>query len=268
MNKNEIKTGIEIETILNEDLNINLDNLTYFLVDSDGSLRKYNKFDYEEEFEFISVILKGKNEFFKGIEEFIKVFSKNGKYELNEVLDLNQSCGLHLHVGFNKRCYDFLDFYVLKQLRNKFFKEVRNSKVFNETQKENILNHYFRFYAKKSNYSNYLEFGERYKEFNVQSEKDNKGLEWRSLNILNCETWNDFKEFFRIVWDCIEFLYNKLYKGYKTLKRNLYKREMILNYINEKNRYVDVEKEKKEGMIKKINHTREINKNLNKKCVI
>jgi hypothetical protein len=48
--------------------------------------------------------------------------------------------------------------------------------------------------------------GQRYREFNIQSEQMGRGLEWRSPNMRGVNTWKEFAEYWEIVFECLEVL--------------------------------------------------------------
>lgn len=103
-----ILLGVEIESICNYDIidNIEIGNyhegiaisgLPSFFAEEDGSLRYNNEFDNPLTVELVSKCFKGKEAFFKGLQDFEIFFSCSGKYELKKVLYFNSSCGSHLH---------------------------------------------------------------------------------------------------------------------------------------------------------------------------
>jgi len=59
----------------------------------------------------------------------------------------------------------------------------------------------------------------RTKEFNAQSERNNQGFEWRSFNLNGVKNWDEFKEMFKIGFECLDFLFNKRRDGYTLNKK-------------------------------------------------
>ena len=237
------KIGLEIEFIFNrniiKDLEINRYHserqktaVPLWFCESDNSinLRHYLQ-PYSENSEvgaeFISKILKTKYQYDRAIKNFKNYFSKNGKYELKEVLDFNDSCGIHLHLSNNNiKNYKTTNWKTLLGARKLFFKLIKNSNI---NSKNDILNHYFRHYAKRSLKGSWRNIPRKYSEFNTLSEKEGLGLEWRSLNLLNLKTWAEFEEFFKILWKCIKYLINNSQKWSESTKIN---KNVDLNIFN------------------------------------
>ena len=156
--------------------------------------------------EIVTKPYRTKEGFTKAINRFINYFSKNGEYELKEVLEFNKTCGLHAHLSlldgrkFNQ--YSFYDSY--RKARRYFLKAIENSNI-NETAKELIKTQYFRHYARRSTRLN-IYGSQKYQEFNLGCEFDGVGIEWRSLNCRGVQTWAEFREFMNILHDSITFL--------------------------------------------------------------
>ena len=213
---NHISLGVEIEGIINRKKNKILTGeyhqgqfvcgLEGWTAEKDGSLRDYGEFSaYGKCVEFVSPVFKSKQEFFQGLEQFKDKLSHHGRYELNHVLAFNESCGSHVHFSikgfsFSKKAI----FEIFPKVRVKFMKKLMKSDI---ADKESILNHYHRDYAKKLEKPHWLMMA-RTAEFNFSSEQEDKGLEWRGLNLLNVKTWKDFFSFWHIVYDCLEYLYS------------------------------------------------------------
>ena len=191
-----------------------------------GDCRDCNYGDYHEDrvwegIEFVSKKLKGKSEFVKALEEFKQIIGK-GK-ELKEIMLFNQSCGCHLHIGFNKKrlCQEKMGFEKMKEIREMFFNQVKGNKILSKETQENVLKQYFRSYAKETNKRKWE--GSRYhrsEEFNKSSEKS-KGLEWRSFNLRGVKNWKEFDEMFRIGLDCLSHLSNLRLNGWEDKEKNL-----------------------------------------------
>ena len=155
----------------------------------------------------------GRTNFKKRLKEFQDYFSDKGKIELKEVMVFNDSCGYHLHFSLKKSNFNFysklMNFKILKEVRLLFKDKIKKSKI---KSKNKIISRYGRSYSRElseseigsSKYSS-----QRSQEFNFRSELDGLGLEWRSLNLTGVQTWKEFNEFWNIVIECIEFLFNK-----------------------------------------------------------
>lgn len=182
----------------------------YWKVEDDGSL------DGNEPVEFISRKLEGKEEFFKALEDFKRsIRAETGLTLLHNSLEFNDSCGCHIHIGSRKGMFSQkIPFFLLKKMRKKFFKKVEKSQNLSNHTKDSVLRHYFRNYAVETTKRGYYRGSSG--EFNVTSERGGKGLEWRSFNLLDVNSWGEFDEMFRIAWDCIEYLHDKIYNGYET----------------------------------------------------
>lgn len=220
--------GIELECIVNiskrnvvrascGSVEVNK-GLAGWKVTSDGSVRTMGEWtiinpviskkvlDSKDSFEFISQKISGKKMFLNVMNNFKRFISCDGKFELNEVVSFNNSCGAHVH--FSIKGFKFKDktFYLIyPKIRKYFFDKMKASNV---SSKEEILNHYFRGYAKRFQKS-YMKGRERRAEFNFLSERENTGLEWRSINLLNIKTWKEFDEMMEIIWSCLECLYKE-----------------------------------------------------------
>ena len=211
-----ISIGIEIECIVNRKINKIttgeyhqgrvVEGLDSWVAEEDGSLRDDGEFfEYGKCVEFVSPVFKSKDKFFQGLEQFKDKLSNNGQYELNHVLAFNESCGSHVHFSIKGFCFsNKVIFEIYPKVRAEFVEKLMKSAI---ADKESILNHYHRDYAKKLDKSLWSMMA-RTAEFNLFSEQEAKGLEWRGLNLLNVKTWEDFFSFWHIVYDCLEYLYS------------------------------------------------------------
>lgn len=222
---NNISIGVEIECVLNKKL-LNLEIGSYhsgtkmqmlkgWTIESDSSLESFREF---EEFsrccEFVSPVFKTKKAFLSGLRKFQKFISNNGQYELFEVLSFNESCGSHVH--FSIEGFHFstkVIFEIYPKVRKYFTKKLLKSPI---ESRDSILYHYDRSYAQLLTEERFS-YTPRNCEFNLVSEMSGKGLEWRSLNLLNIRTWREFFEFWHIVCDCLKYLYRNAQK-YEILK--------------------------------------------------
>jgi len=208
----DIKIGVEIEAVYNDNLlpsfevggyHEGISFLNKWVAERDGSLCDENEFkEWSKTAEFIGGVFQNESDFFKGLETFERFFSQNGKFELNEVLSFNKSCGSHIH--FSIKGFKFgkkVVFEIYPKVRNYFFKLLDNSNI---ESKEEIKAHYFRDYARKLNELNFIE---RRMEFNFRSEFVDKGIEWRSPNLLNIQYWDEFFEYWKIVYNSLKYFY-------------------------------------------------------------
>jgi len=225
--------GIEIECIYNNNIisidkgcyheGIENDRLPLWKAEVDSSISNGGEFDgWEDECEFVSVVLRSKKQFKQALNNFYSFFSHNKRFELSEVLSFNDTCGSHVHFSIDGlRFDDKVIFEIFEKIRLYFLKKLRNSNI---ESKQDIKKHYNRDYAKLIDKENW-KYGRRL-EFNFESETTyNKGLEWRSLNLLNIKTWKEFNEFWDIVWDCLEYFYKKSQKYEIKFEENLIDKE-------------------------------------------
>ena len=240
----KIKIGIEIECILNNDILDFIPKGDYHngitLKDIDG--KEYNDWKCEgdasinagkifhnyKQIEFVSMTFKSKQDFFNGIEKFINVISCNGKYELKQVMEVNKSCGCHIHLSKGKKQYlKYVHSHFLEDTRKRFFKNLMSSKL--PTQiKEAIKEQYDRSYSRvltKEELLNSRHNSNRGVEWNFCSERKGQGLEWRSFNINKVETWEQFRKLMGIAFQSLEPLFLSSI-GWK--KGNFYKVDIDL----------------------------------------
>ena len=221
MRKNT-RFGVEIECLVNVGIHnidrgpwregINVKRLNW-LAESDSSINRSNcSFnDTAMPCEFISPVYN-ENEFLEQMDKFANYFSKKGKLKLNDVLVFNNSCGSHVHVslGGSKNARHF--YYKCNRntfikTRKYFFKKIRESSLSKYIQ-DRIIKQYNRSYS-KYNWINMDRMEWKYDkhyEFNIRSEDQGKGIEWKGPNMLGIKTWDHFKEFWQIIDDCCGFL--------------------------------------------------------------
>ncbi|MBW1666986.1 MAG: amidoligase family protein [Deltaproteobacteria bacterium] len=210
----EMNIGIEIEAVLNKRLNnirkgsyhqgVPVKGLKGWTAEHDGSLDDYREYGEDSMcIEFVSPIFKSRQELFGGLRSFREFLSNRGKYELFQVLSFNKTCGSHVH--FSIPGFSFTEkaiFEIYPKVRNQFISRIRASNI---QAKDDIIAHYRRQYAQELT-KDLWRIRYRSVEFNLSSE-ESKGLEWRSLNLLNVKTWQEFLEFWKIVYDCLEYLF-------------------------------------------------------------
>jgi len=244
----KIAIGVEIEGILNSQIHsINrgyyhhgkrIPGLSGWTAERDGSINGSIFNNWSIPIEIISKPYRTEKGFKNAIENFINFFSKDGNHELNQVFDFNNSCGCHIHFSisdfkfYNKVIYD-----IFKKLRIFFFKKIDNSNINNES-KSKIKNHYDRNYARVVQKNNFYS-SDRQKEFNFESEREGKGLEWRSINLYGIKSWKEFREVFNIILESLNFLEKN---GTNYQKRGWYKVEVPTeNYQTQKQINLEVE---------------------------
>ena len=248
--KHKMILGVEIEGVFDRDVcyfdvghyHDGEEFNRYWDVEDDSSVT-YNRGDRSHNFdnptpcEWVSRKLS-RNKFIEAIENFIENISDGEEFELKEVCDFNKSCGCHIHIGLEKDTfYRMTDFKILKDMRSMFFGLVARSKILQEQTKKSVRQHYFRGYARRSTKNNFnINQYERQHEFNIRSEMNGRGLEWRSFNICGVETWAEFREMFNIALSCIDFLFDMRTNGYQLRQqtfRPLNNKEETLEHLSE-----------------------------------
>lgn len=210
--RGKIGLGIEIECILNSSIHsiqegsyhngIKIRGLTGFKAERDGSLRGIEFEENSHPIEIISNCYGSVASFKSAIERFIKFFSKDGHYELKDVLRFNRSCGSHLHISIKDLVItNKVILQVFQNTRKYFIGKVKQSNI---ESKQDILDRYNRSYAQlmtKENFRRVL----RNKEFNLAGEGQGTGIEWRSLNLTNIKTWDELREIIAIIINSVEY---------------------------------------------------------------
>ena len=249
----KIGIGIEIECILNEE-QFNLPvgyyhrgcgvyGLKDWVAEQDSSLKDEGEFNECLLVEFVSPVFLDVNSFEKGLKDFYNKFSLKGDLNLSSAMVFNMSCGSHLHFSisgfsFTKKAV----FKIFPRVRKKFKKLILNSDI---KSREEIVAHYDRGYSEEVNEENFRLYREC--EFNFCSEREGKGIEWRSLNMLGVETWKEFFNFWKIVVKCLRYFY-KIAQNYNFSNTiNLVKKGIITKSIIKENL-----KEKKERLNLKL----------------
>lgn len=157
--------------------------------------------------EFVSKRCRGISELRTTLQLFKAYFSKSNKLKLKDVMDFNDSTGAHVHISTSSFKFgDRAVFNVLIATRDHFRASIKNSKI---QSKDRILRRYFRSnYAAETTRENRFA-GNRYQEFNHRSEDHGQGLEWRSPNMTGISTWEEFAEYWEIVFDSLQLLAKK-----------------------------------------------------------
>lgn len=227
--------GFEIEAVYNSQLlNLNIGEYhngikcgKYWTLERDGSIKaNFNNEDWKNwgsGVEAVSIKLDSKNKVKAAFKEFKDIFSKKGQYELNKAFCFNHTVGLHIHIsycknGLTQKFNKFIDPSVFKKLRRRLFKDIKNSKL---KCSEDILNNYFRGYANKTRFDEQGNFrfnGDKYQEFNFNSERNNQGLEWRSPNLNGVKTWEEFEFMINLYLKYVYFMIKKLIRNKTEVK--------------------------------------------------
>jgi hypothetical protein len=240
-NKPKIKIGIELECGYNSEV-VTLPQGSYHEArkisdfwrgERDGSLDKYsfNMCDFNEDYmcmiELTTPIINI-NDYDKAVEDLKSIFKGE---ELNKVLCFNKSCGCHIHFSIPEKLYRNVPSIFYRKMKPLFIKELNKSTIIPQETKDTIKQHYTRHYASRFN-ERHRRAGNRYVEFNFRSEVNGQGMEWRSFNVRNIQTWEQLKEMFKIGTDCIKQLSNTLY-NYKMDYYTKFKDETKKESINE-----------------------------------
>ena len=272
---NNIRVGVEIECICNinkkDVFNFpigsyrngeRIPNLNW-LAETDSSIhisrtsrnKLFSKF-IEEPLELISPTVRGKKEFFNEMNKFIKYFSRNGKYKLKDIFYFNKTCGSHIHISIFRKPMLFSKLVINKLLiktRNKFLEEIKNSS-FSKKIKTQIIKNYNRSFA-STEWEGYKRDQVMYRrnyEFNFYSEVSGKGIEWRSINMYGIETWEHFREFWKIVYNCIESLVtsSKKWKQQESYNMNINQHKKYFK-TNKQTIEIDDREETSDGLFRR-----------------
>jgi hypothetical protein len=160
--------------------------------------------------EIVSDVACGIDEMMDFVDDFVKYISKNGKYELNEVICFNKSCGAHIHFSTYKgKESNMLFTHRYKELRNRTLERIQ--KEYPRCYKA-IKDNYFREYSKAQD-GTLIDKGLR-GEINYTAIQ--KGVEWRAFNLIGVRSWNDMKGIIRIGLEEIQKILVDYYDtGYK-----------------------------------------------------
>lgn len=176
-------------------------------VKGDGSLRRSGIFENEDCLEFCNTKPLTREELIEGLKPFKEVG------ELNELVDFNESSGLHIHFSVENWKLDKLILSsAVQKMRNECFKRIEKSDL-REELKESVIKQYNRNYARRTTTTQLINNkGRRYSEMNYLSFLNNKGMEWRSPNMVGVKSWAEFDKLLTIYLDCVEFLVDLISK--------------------------------------------------------
>ena len=212
--------------------------------------------------EFVTKTLRLKSSYMSAVKQFKDVFSKQGTLELDKVLVFNTSCGTHITMSGNFMAIKVLPWSILKRLREKFHKEIRESSI---GSKDDILAHYYRSFARKSDNMFRNHTGNKNYEFNASKEHRGRGLEWRGVNMLGIRTWAEYDEFFKIIWRCVDYFAQSLneYQVTERIVPSHYKEEKEMETLR-----VEPSRELKETILVKLGNKNEttMHNSVNRSC--
>jgi hypothetical protein len=229
-----IKVGAEIECEYNKRLLGTIKTSGYhckktfgcsgWTSEGDGSLSTRKWKEDGDTVEFVSKVTSI-DQFKTYLATFKEFISHNGEYELNKVLNFNETTGAHLHFSAGKtKFWGRVPYKKFVETRNMFFEKLEASSI---KSKQVIKEAYFRGYASELTEDNYNKirdepergYQSRRGEFNFKCESEEnhteldgtknitgRGIEWRSLNMRGIQTWAELFEFYDIVFECVEFL--------------------------------------------------------------
>jgi len=215
--------GIEVEAIVNnsfiEDAGLVRGDYHHgnsmcagWKIERDSSISSRGEFNDTLNIEFVSTVCRGRHAFSKRLQKFKGEFTTFSE-RLSDVLAFNSSCGCHIHFSIPKGVGRKAWYNHFTELRDDYFSRIDSSTILSAPLKRKLRKHYFRGYATKLKKEEWLKgTGDRSKEFNFQSESSNKGMEWRSINLLGVTTWNEFFEVLETAADCIETFISKIQK--------------------------------------------------------
>ena len=226
--------GIEIETIVNRAVVDHKDGFggyhapSHFTENwgatSDSSIICGRDFESERAVEYVSKTFH-LAEMKQRIQEFREYFGDN---KLHDTMYFNGSTGAHIHFSFDdggkisqQALYDDLE-----ETRKFFLGRVKKSTILSDTAKRLITRRYFRKYAleiTKGQWAKNLKGsgGDRSVEWNINSEHNGKGLEWRSVNLAGITTWEEFFEVFDIVEKSMYRLLKEINGSIREFKRKV-----------------------------------------------
>lgn len=163
---------------------------TYWKSEHDGSLSRYRWHMNGQTYEFVSKKL-GLTSYKKAIKSFKKMFEDftddENVPELNKIVHFNPSCGCHIH--FSDTEVDLRNRIVGYDAELLFQMMMNNMKKagFSEKFRAQYRKQYYRGYAK-----HYTDRHERAQTLNFTNGRTNT-VEWRSMNLLPVETWEEFE---------------------------------------------------------------------------
>ena len=160
--------------------------------------------------EIVSDVACGITEMMDYIDDFVKYMSKNGKYDLDEVICFNKSCGTHIHFSTYRGKESTMMFtHRYKELRNRTLERIK--KEYPHCYKD-IKDNYFREYSKAQDGA-LIDKGLR-GEINYTAIA--KGVEWRAFNLIGVKSWNDMRGIIRIGLEELQRIMEEYYdSGYK-----------------------------------------------------
>ena len=242
-----MKVGIEIEAITNNEYTENIDVGGYhrneplgknWNTQHDSSLQGTHEFEEEKNIEFVTNTIKTREGFKAALREFREFFPVDK--ELYEVMYFNGSTGCHYHFSFNKiKTYDVATFNHFVRLRDMWKEKIQNSNL-SKHVKAKMLRKYNRSYArqiKECEWEENIIDSDRRTEFNINSEKQGTGMEWRAINLNGLETWEELEFVLMSTYDIISQFFKIVSSD--SVKNHQMKETPIRN---EKNRVIKVKR--------------------------
>jgi hypothetical protein len=184
--------------------------------------------------EFITKRIVGREGIISAIDELqYKLFKGT---PLDKCMSFNISCGAHVHFSIRGKCRKRTHFLLFKEMREMFFTRIQESELIKARTKTSILKHYFREYAQQTTKENFLKSNRRM-EFNFESEEYQKGMEWRSINLKGVTSWQELREVFNIVVDCVEFLDRRVrkYEVIESIKLSKNNKDKVIELTKQSN---------------------------------
>lgn len=140
---------------------------------------------------------KTMDDVFKSLKEYYK------NKPLEEFFSINKSCGAHIHFSDTEGYYKYMISYdTLRKIRDRYFSLLK--RAYPDIYKLSYSNYERKGQCDSNNKDDVVKATstDRKKEFNLTDL--NKGIEWRSFNLLGCKTWEEMEDIFRAVFTIIE----------------------------------------------------------------
>jgi hypothetical protein len=213
----DIKVGIELEGIYNNDVlkesvktaggygfNRGIPVNSFWKHSSDSSLSPSGEFPHPTTAEIIQFPVVGRERFVSSLKAFQELALGN---ELKDFAAFNSTCGCHIHFSIPENLYKNIFVSHIEKMRDNFFTKLKNSDLRPELVK-GIIKHYDRDFSRKivkSDQENISKGNlDKRTELHVSCEREGKGVEWRSFNLLGVQSWEEFYKVLSIGYDCVE----------------------------------------------------------------
>lgn len=208
-----MKIGIEVEGIVNMDKRpLETGNYRegvyygdYWNCQPDSSLSYSHIWKNEKPVELVSSILRSKMEFKKALKDLRKILGIRKSHKLKEVMYFNKSCGCHIHMSCKQYSFWRKAHPRIFIKTRYFFKKNLLKLKLPDKLKKNILEHYNRGYSEVVPEDRIRERA-RGREFNLMSEQDGTGIEWRAFNLLGVTTWKQLRSLMKLAYRTLRYL--------------------------------------------------------------